>query len=62
MKATKFFKLKAFWDSKKQPAVVEQPKQEQPVKETITPVVEEVKQQEAVVAPKTTKKKVANEE
>jgi len=53
MKATKFFKLKAEW---------EKAKQEQPVKETITPVVEEVKQEEAVVAPKTTKKKVANEE
>jgi len=68
MKATKFFKLKALWESKKQPVVVEQPKPEpkpkleQPVKETITPVVEEVKKEEVVVAPKTTKKKVTNEE
>jgi len=62
MKATKFFKLKALWESKKQPAVVEQPKLEQPVKETITPVVEEVKKEEVVVAPKVTKKKVTNEE
>jgi len=66
MKATKFFKLKALWESKKQSAVIEQPKPEpkleQPVKETITPVVEEVKKEEVVVAPKTTKKKVTNEE
>jgi hypothetical protein len=66
MKATKFFKLKALWESKKQPVVVEQPKPEpkleQPVKETITPVVEEVKQEQVDSISKAAKKKVTNEE
>ena len=52
MKATKFFKLKAEWEKVKQEATLE----------TITPVVKEVKQEEIVAAPKTTKKKVTNEE
>lgn len=49
MKATKFFKLKAEWEKTKQ--------EQQPVVDTITPVVEEVKQEEVTPAPKTTKKK-----
>jgi hypothetical protein len=52
MKATKFFKLKAEWEKVKQEAT----------SETITPVIKEVKQEEVIVAPKTTKKKVTNEE
>ena len=52
MKATKFFKLKAEWEKAKQEATVQ----------TITPPVEEVKLEEKVVAPKTTKKKITNEE
>ena len=50
MKATKFFKLKAEWEKAK----------EQPASETITPVVEEVKQEEIVPVAKTTKKKTSN--
>jgi len=66
MRANKLARLRTLWESKKQPAVVEQPKPEPkleqpPVQETITPVVEEVKQEEAVVAPKVIKKKVTNE-
>lgn len=49
MKASKFFKLKAEWEKAKQ--------EQQPDIITITPVVEEVKQEEIVPAPKTTKKK-----
>jgi hypothetical protein len=52
MKASKFFKLKAEWEKAKQ--------EEQPVVNTITPVIEEVKQEEIVPAPKTTKKKLTN--
>ena len=51
MKATKFFKLKAEWEKAKQPDT-----------QTITPVVEEVKQEEPTPAPKTTKKKTTNVE
>ena len=50
MKATKFFKLKAEWEKTKQ----------QPHTNTITPVVEEVKPEEVIAAPKTTKKKTSN--
>lgn len=50
MKATKFFKLKTEWEKAK----------EQPASETITPVVEEVKQEEIVPVAKTTKKKTSN--
>jgi hypothetical protein len=49
MKATKFFKLKAEWEKAKQ--------EQQPVVNTITPVVEEVKQEKVVPTPETTKKK-----
>lgn len=52
MKANKFFRLKAEWEKAKQ--------EQQPVQETITPVVEEVKQEEVVSAPKATKKKTIN--
>lgn len=50
MKATKFFKLKEEWEKAKQPDT-----------KTI-PVVEEVKQEEPTLAPKTTKKKTTNVE
>lgn len=52
MKASKFFKLKAEWEKVKQA--------EQPDTITITPVVEEVKLEENVSAPKTIKKKTTN--
>ena len=52
MKASKFFKLKAEWEKAKQ--------EQQPVVDTITPVVEEVKQEEPTPVVKTTKKKVTD--
>jgi hypothetical protein len=52
MKASKFFKLKAEWEKAKQA--------EQPDLQTITPVTEEVKPEEIVSAPKSTKKKTSN--
>ena len=62
MKATKFFRLKAEWEKAKQPVVVEVKPEPitQPVQETITPVVEEVKQEEPTPVVKTTKKKVTD--
>ena len=66
MRANKLARLRTLWESQKQPAVAEQPKPEPkleqpPVQESITPVAEEVKQEEVVVAPKATRKKVTNE-
>lgn len=52
MKATKFFKLKAEWEKAKQV--------EQPDIQTITPVIEEVKSDDSISIPKTTKKKTSN--
>lgn len=52
MKAKKFFKLKAEWEKNKQ--------EQQPVQESITPVVEEVKFEQSPVVSKTTKKKITN--
>ncbi len=52
MKASKFFKLKAEWQRAKQ--------EEQPDIETITPVVQEVKQEEQSSTLRTTKKKTTN--
>ena len=62
MKATKFFRLKAEWEKAKQPVVVEAKPEPitQPIQETITPVVEEVKQEEPTPVVKTTKKKVTD--
>ncbi len=52
MKASKFFKLKAEWEKVKQETTVE----------SITPNSDKVKLEEKVVSPKTTKKKITNEE
>lgn len=62
MKATKFFRLKTEWEKTKQPVVVETKPEPiiQPVQQTITPVVEEVKQEEPTPVVKTTKKKVTD--
>jgi len=69
MKATKFFRLKAEWEKAKQnqqPVVVQEPVKvveeikTEPVKETIAPTVEEVKQEEPKPASKLTKKKVTD--
>jgi hypothetical protein len=71
MKATKFFRLKAEWEKIKQsqqPVVVQEPvkvveeKKTEPVKETIAPTVEEVKQQEPPPVSKILKKKTTNVE
>ena len=45
-----------------EPKVVVEEKIDEPVIETITLLAEEVKLEEKVVAPKTTKKKITNEE
>lgn len=53
MKASKFFKLKAEWESQKTLT--------QPVIETIPQAVEEVKQEETLSVTKSSKKKATNE-
>ena len=52
MKASKFFKLKEEWEKAKQETTVE----------SIAPIPDKVKLEEKVVSPKTTKKKITNEE